>query len=93
VFVALFEQAASRAAGTPINFGAVAHNAASTAASSHVTGGVNAATNQAISQFTGGLGPQVKFSPAEVKAMASAIRPDDMQMVRRHRTCTHQQHA
>lgn len=73
---------ASRAAGTPINFGAVAHSAVSQGVASHATGGVNLATNQAIKNFTG-VNSNVKFSPQEVQAMAGAIKPEDMKMMMR----------
>ena len=73
---------ASRAAGTPINLGAVAHSAVSQGVAHHATSGVNMATNQAIKNFTG-VNSNVKFSPAEVQAMAGAIKPEDMKMMLR----------
>lgn len=51
------------------------------AAEAHVKKGVNAVAGGLIKQYTG-LSVQPKFTPTEVKQMASMIQPSDVQMVR-----------
>lgn len=68
--------AASRAAGAPVQpLVSMQH-----AAEAHVASGVNSAASQAIRAYTG-LNIKPNFSPQELKSIANAIKPSDVQKV------------